>query len=195
MQNSQNNYLLTKTDEKVAITSNLELNDSYVYFRTENKEKKKGYDENVYKDKQMKMLEFDGRVFMVLPDGRGNYIQEVVCFNDKYILTGWFYGGSGLFIKVYDLSFNSVYNFKPLRVGKKYQLKDIEEHIKPYFGDCANVTDVMVKTINDDDKTQTLSGRTVKAHMLVDIYAVKCNHTSKSINDWIKAFLALPAAK
>lgn len=189
---AQNNYLLTKTGEKVTIIGdNLSLDVDYVSFRIENKEKKKGYEDVVYKDKKIKMFEFEGRVFMVLPDKKSNNIQEIVCFNDKYFLTSWYVNGTDYKIKVFDWSFNSITNLKPLRVTKKYQTKDLEELVKPYFGDCPNVIDAMVKNINTEHR---VGAYTTGEIIIKDIYAVKCNNTTKTIKDLIKTFLALPVS-
>ncbi|HWY13307.1 MAG TPA: hypothetical protein VN026_18400 [Bacteroidia bacterium] len=178
---AQNSYLLTETGEKVTIMGDLKLDFDNVSFKIENKEKKKGFEYVGYKDKKIKMIEFVGRVFMVLPDKKNIYLQEIVCFNDKYILTSQFRGGSDYFIKVFDWNFNSICNLKQLFAGKKFQKNDIEDRIKPYFGDCSNVTDLMAKNIQDQ-----------KNQIIEDVYAVKCNSTTKSIQDLIKAFLALP---
>jgi hypothetical protein len=178
---AQNDYLLTNTGEKVNIMGSLYLDVNYVSFNVENKEKKKGYEIVVYKDKKFKMLQFGDRVFMVLPDGKQNNIMEIVCFNDKYILASWFVGGTTLFIKIFDWDLNSICKLKQLFVGEKYQKKDIEDRVKPYFGDCKNIIDAMYKNVADG-----------KTHITDDLYAVKCN-TNKTVNDLIKKFLALPA--
>jgi hypothetical protein len=177
---AQNNYLLTKTGEKIAIMSDLSLDVNSVGFKIENTAKKNGFEWASYKDKNFKMLQFDGRVFMVLPDGKKEYIQEIVCFNDKYILTTWFVGGSDLFIKIFDWDLNSICKLKQLFAGEKFQKNDIKDRIKPYFGDCQNIIDAMYKNVEDK-----------KSHITDGIYAVKCN-TNKTINDLIKKFLALP---
>ena len=187
---AQNNYLLTKTGEKVTIIGErLSLDVDYVSFRIENKEKKKGYEDVVYKDKKIKMFEFEGRVFMVLPDKKSNNIQEIVCFNDKYILTSWYVNGTNYHIKVFDWSFNSVSNLKPLNVGVKNQRKDLEGLVKPYFGDCTNVMDAMVKNINNESSVGAYKTGDI---IIKDINAVKCNNTTKTIQDLIKNFMSLP---
>ncbi|HXD92418.1 MAG TPA: hypothetical protein VNX01_04355 [Bacteroidia bacterium] len=179
---AQNNYVLTKTGEKIAIMEDwLKLDVNYIAVHVEKKENKKGFESVVYKDKNFKMVEFGGRVFMVLPDGNKEYIQEIICFNDKYILTTWFVGGSDVFMKIFDWDLNSVCKLKQLFAGEKPQKKDIEARIKPYFGDCKNIIDAMYKNVADG-----------KTHITDDLYAVKCN-TNKTVNDLIKKFLALPA--
>ncbi len=187
---AQNNYVLTKAGEKVIIMDDwLKLDFDYIAVHIENKQKKNGFESVVYKDKNLKMFEFGGRVFMVLPDKKNIYIQEIVCFNDKYILTSEFRGGSQYFVKVFDWNFNSVSNLKPLNVGKKNQRRDLEVLIKPYFGDCTNVIDMMDKNISNEHSAGVYSTGEI---MTENIYAVKCNNTSKSINDLVKAFMALP---
>ncbi len=188
---AQKNYLLTNTGEKVIIMGdNLALDVNYVSFRIENKEKKKGYEDVVYKDKKIKMFEFDGRVFMVLPDGKSNNIQEIVCFNDKYILASYYINGSDYKIKVFDWSFNTVTKLKPLNAGKKNQRRDLEVLVKPYFGDCTNVIDMMDKNINNEHSAGVYSTGEI---IIKNIYGVKCNNTSKTIKDLIKVFMELPA--
>jgi hypothetical protein len=181
-------YLITNAGEKVIIEGNAELGTMYVSFQGGPKGKT-----ITYLHTAIKLLTINNRLFLTLPlfGGKMMRLEEIVCYNDKYILTTYF--DSGHYIVLFDWDMKIVKPLKLISNGRKKQIKNIEEDIKPYFGDCKEVMDKVNKQV-DDKKGQGFAGRndsSVEEWLMYDINVANCGGT-KNINDFVKKVLDKP---
>jgi hypothetical protein len=183
------NYLITKEGEKVTILGDASLSTEWISFRDNNG---KMLD---YKHKNIKFLTINNRIFFTLQlmGGKMMRLEEVVCFNDKYILTS-FYQNGDYSILVYNWDFKLVQPHKSLSPYKKKQEADIEKYVTPYFPTCAKAYEVMAKNIADEETEKIYEdGHYRKVYkirsMLDNVYAVSCGGT-KTLSDMVKAFMA-----
>ena len=80
-------YLITNAGEKVMIEGSAELGTMYVSFQGGPKNKT-----ITYLHSEIKLLTINNRLFLTLPlfGGKMMRLEEIVCYNDKYILTTYF---------------------------------------------------------------------------------------------------------
>jgi hypothetical protein len=182
----QNDYLITNEGEKVVIAGDASLSTEWITFKGSN-------DKTVdYKHKNMKFMTVANRLFLTLPlmGGKMVRLQEIVCYNDKYILTSFFQNGS-YSVLVFDWDLKMIQPHRFIDKKTKGQKENIEKDIKPYFADCNKALDIMKKNI---DAMGDSKYATSHEGILANVYAVKCGGT-KDINELIKKVLASTTGK
>jgi hypothetical protein len=183
-------YLITEKNEKVVIQGDVELGAGYISFNGGPKGKT-----ITYTHKEIKFLTSNNRFFLTLPlyGGKMKTLQEIVCYNDKYILTAYFDGHTHDII-VFDWDLKRVKPLTIIDTRSRKQEKNIEEDIKPFFGDCKNVMDMVYKHVADK-QSAGYGGRNEvsKNDWLMDgLYAYNCS-SNKNINTIIKNVMDAPA--
>lgn len=187
---SADSYLINDKNEKVQITGDVELGAGYVSFKGGPKGKTVTYSHD-----EIKFLTTNNRFFLTLPlfGGKKKMLQEIICYSDKYILTAYFDGHTHDII-VFDWNLKRVKPLTIIDTRARKQEKQIEEDIKPWFGDCKHVMELVNKHVSDS-KSEGLRGRNEvsKDDWLMDgLYAYNCS-SGKDINKLIQLVMDAPA--
>ena len=166
---AQNDFLITTKGEKIPIEGKASLGfGTFSYYK-----KKK---EITYLHRELKYVYYGGRHFLSLPlyGGKALGLQEIVCYNDQYILTSYY--SNGYYMLVFDWQLNTIMKHKTVHGGKKEKKMADLEDIKPYFSDCPAVMDKINNNLNNEEKLS-----------IEDLFAVQCG--SKDIINLIQDYV------
>ncbi len=174
---AQGDYLITNEGEKIIVGKDAKMGADIFYFKDKN------FKEQKYRQSHIKVLFFGGRIY-IRP--RKHYLEEIVCYNDKYFLTNYFeikgHGNFFYYYNIYDWSLNEVFtkgrqDFGGMwSGGKEKKLEKVDKNVKPYFGDCKSLMDKMTDNVNSDRL------------LCKEIYNEKCG--TKDISEFLKTFLS-----
>lgn len=134
---SSESYLINEDGVKTYLYGNVSMSAESITFSDAS-------GKNQYeKQKNIKSLVTGNRLFINLPiTSIQDRLQEVIAYNDKYILTAYWHNGQYLYI--YDKDYEAVEK-KILLKHKKWKVLS-KEKIMPYFGDCPT----LMKKINSN---------------------------------------------
>ncbi len=174
---AQDDYLITKKDgKKIIVGTDAALGPDILYFNDKNSKRQE------YRQKHVKFFTYGGRIFIGPSNSR--YLEEIICYSDKFILTSYTESGSGGFAyyAVYDwtlkeLSTHNRQDFGGMwGGGKPKKIEKLRKVLEPYFGDCKSIMDKMIANINSDNL------------LFKELFVEKCG--TKDISEFLKAFLS-----
>jgi hypothetical protein len=174
---AQDDYIILKKDgKKIIVGNDAAMGPDILYFHDKNSKRQE------YRQKHVKFFTFGGRIFIGPSNSR--YLEEIICYNDKYILTSYTESGNNFaFYAIYDWTLKemSTHNRQDLGGmwggGKAKKIEKFSKNVEPYFGgDCKSVIDKMTNNINTDNL------------LFKEMFVEKCG--TKDISEFLKAFLS-----
>ncbi len=172
--NAQNDYLITEKGEKILIQTpdDVGITPAWVSFKDAKGEYVR------YKHPQTKYLTFNGRQFLTLAlkGGEKMRLQEIICYNDKYILTAFYSQDNAYNLLVFDWKLSNILPYKKAAANPKIQRELLNEYVKPYFADCN-------KAMIDEMSNNIEYGK----DLIEGVRTQKCG--TKDISQLVQAFL------
>lgn len=134
------NLLILNTGEKIQYSGETTLTAASVSYKDA-----KGKEHTVAQ-KDVRFMVAADRVFMNLPITKHMYrLQEVIAYNDDYILTYYFSQQNCLY--VFDRNGNPV-SGRQLINNQKYNQRAYDKVVKKYFAGCTELLDAMQKNLD-----------------------------------------------
>jgi len=133
--------VVTTKGDTINLYGDISMGDGLIYFKNE-----KGKND-MYAAKKVQYMIANNRIFKTLHVRGGVDLQEILAYNDKYVLTQYVSGGA-YFVYIWTRDFQPVEKELSLYT-LHHQSKLIEKKIKPYFGDCKELIDKMETNIEN----------------------------------------------